>query len=94
MNKHIFNTVKYLKKYEAYTFEDFTLSDIEDVKDLLEYGLPIEQIAIELDFSIDKVKQIVNSIEKNKEMTTQGCGCCSDCTGEVDCECGCVECEC
>ena len=60
--------MKYLKTFETYTFEDFTHADIEDVKELLEEGLDIEQIAIELDFSLDKVKQIVDSIKKNQQM--------------------------
>ena len=60
--------MKYLKTFETYTFEDFTHVDIEDVKELLEEGLDIEQIAIELDFSLDKVKQIVDSIKKNQQM--------------------------
>jgi hypothetical protein len=60
--------MKYLKTFESYTFEDFTHSDMEDVKELLEEGLPAEQIAIELDFSLDKVKQIISSLEnKNIE---------------------------
>jgi len=59
--------MKYLKTFESYTFEDFTHADIEDVKELLEEGLDIEQIAIELDFSLDKVKQIVDSIRKNQQ---------------------------
>jgi hypothetical protein len=60
--------MKYLKTFETYTFEDFTHADIEDVKELLEEGLDIEPIAIELDFSLDKVKQIVDSIRKNQQM--------------------------
>ena len=60
--------MKYLKTFETYTFEDFTHVDIEDVKELLEEGLDIDQIAIELDFSLDKVKQIVDSIRKNQQM--------------------------
>jgi hypothetical protein len=59
----------YLKKFESYSFEDFTHVDMDDVKDLLEEGLTAEEIAIELDFSLDKVKQIVDSIEKNSYMT-------------------------
>ena len=58
--------MKYLKTFESYTFEDFTHSDMEDVKELLEEGLPAEQIAIELDFSLDKVKQIIYSLKKNE----------------------------
>ena len=60
--------MKYLKTFETYTFEDFTHADMEDVKDLLEEGLSAEQISIELDFSLDKVKQIVDSIRKNQQM--------------------------
>jgi len=60
--------MKYLKTFESYTFEDFTHSDMEDVKELLEEGLPAEQIAIELDFSLDKIKQIIYSLKKNQEM--------------------------
>ena len=57
--------MKYLKTFETYTFEDFTHADMEDVKDLLEEGLSAEQISIELDFSLDKVNQIISSLSKN-----------------------------
>lgn len=57
--------MKYLKTFESYDFEDFTHADMEDVNDLLEEGLTAEQIAIELDFSLDMVKQIISSIKKN-----------------------------
>lgn len=60
--------MKYLKTFESYSFEDFTHSDMEDVKDLLEEGLTAEEIAVELDFSLDKVKQIVDSVKKNQQM--------------------------
>ena len=53
---------------ESYTFEDFTHADMEDVRELLEMGLTEDQIAIELDFSLEKVKQIVESIRKNQQM--------------------------
>jgi len=58
--------MKYLKTFESYTFEDFTLTDMQDVKELLEEGLTDQQIAIELDFSLDKVKQIIHSLRKNE----------------------------
>jgi hypothetical protein len=64
--------MRYLKTFETYTFEDFTHADIEDVKELLEEGLDIEKIAIELDFSLEKVKQIVDSIRKNQQMFNEG----------------------
>jgi hypothetical protein len=57
--------MKYLKTFESYDFEDFTQADMEDVNDLLEEGLTAEEIARELDFSLDKVKQIIASIKKS-----------------------------
>lgn len=57
--------MKHLKTFESYNFEDFTHADMEDVNDLLEEGLIAEEIANELDFSLDKVRQIISSIEKN-----------------------------
>jgi hypothetical protein len=63
--------MKYLKTFESYTFEDFTHADMEDVKDLLEEGLTAEQIAIELDFSLDKVNQIIYSLSKNESFESE-----------------------
>ena len=63
--------MKYLKTFETYTFEDFTHADMEDVKDLLEEGLTAEQIAIELDFSLDKVNQIISSLSKNESFESE-----------------------
>jgi hypothetical protein len=63
--------MKYLKTFESYTFEDFTHADMEDVKDLLEEGLTAEEIAIELDFSLDKVKQIISSLRKNESFESE-----------------------
>ena len=60
--------MKYLKTFESYTFEEFTHADMEDVKDLLEEGLTAEEIAVELDFSLDKVRQIISSIRKNEQV--------------------------
>ena len=36
MVKNKNKNMKYLKTFESYTFEDFTHSDMEDVKELLE----------------------------------------------------------
>jgi len=55
--------------YENYEFEDFTHADMGDVMDLLEDGLSIKQIAIELDMDINKARQIVDSINKNQSMS-------------------------
>jgi len=60
--------MKFLKTFESYTFEDFTHANMEDVNDLLEEGLTAEEISIELDLSLDKVKQIISSLEKNKNL--------------------------
>ena len=95
--------MKYLKTFESYTFEDFTHADMEDVRELFEEGLTAEQIAVEMGFSLDKVKQIISSLNKNQSFdqeddeeydpfSYEGCGCCPVCTGERDCECGCPEC--
>lgn len=55
---------------ESYEFEDFTLADMEFVKDLYNDGLTdIEQISIESDLDIDTVKQIVSVLKKRGELT-------------------------
>ena len=59
--------MKYLKTFESYTFEDFTHADVEDVKDLLDEGLTAEEISIELDFDVNKVKQIIFSLKNSGE---------------------------
>lgn len=59
--------MKYLKTFESYTFEDFTHADMEDVKDLLDEGLTAEEIAIELDFDVNKVEQIISSLKNSGE---------------------------
>jgi hypothetical protein len=64
--------MKYLKTFESYTFEDFTHSDMEDVKDLLDEGLTAEEISIELDFDVNKVKQIISSLKKSQQMINKG----------------------
>jgi len=56
---------------ESYDFEDFTLVDIEDVKELLSEGLTPEQIAIELDFEIEKVHQIIQSLKNAEDLTNE-----------------------
>jgi hypothetical protein len=56
---------------ESYTFEDFTHSDMEDVRELLEMGLTEEQIAIELDLEIHIVRQIVDTINKHGEVSDE-----------------------
>ena len=63
--------MRYLKTFESYTFEDFTHADMEDVKELLEEGLTPEQIAIELDFSLDKINQIISSLSKNERFESE-----------------------
>ena len=45
---------------------DFTNSDMEDVKDLLEEGLTVEEIADELNFDVNKVEQIISSLRKSQ----------------------------
>lgn len=52
--------------FENYEFEDFTHADMEDVSDLLEDGLTIKQIAIELDMDINVARQIVETLLKSQ----------------------------
>lgn len=61
--------MKRLKSFETYTFEDFTHSDYEDVKELLEDGLSESQISIELDLDPLVVKQIVDTIIRKQDLS-------------------------
>ena len=63
------NKLKHLKTYENYTYEDFTMSDMEDVKELWNDGLTdTAQIAIEIDKTEDTVKQIIFSLKKSGDI--------------------------
>ena len=46
---------------------------------------------------IEKIKKDITDIKKFEDFTvtlsTDSCKCCDDCTGEYDCECGCVDCK-
>lgn len=56
--------------FENYEFEDFTHADMEDVSDLLEDGLSIKQIAIELDMDINVARQIVETLLKHQSVVS------------------------
>ena len=60
--------------FENYEFEDFTHADMEDVMDLLEDGLTIKQIAVELDMELSKARQIVDTINKRQMRAFGGNG--------------------
>jgi hypothetical protein len=51
-----------------YGVENFTHADMEDVKDLYEEGLDANQIAIEMDFPVSKVNQIIRSLKKSGDI--------------------------
>jgi hypothetical protein len=54
---------------EGYTFEDFTLDDMEMVKELYEEGLTdVSQLSIELDLSEETVKQILYTLRKRGDI--------------------------
>jgi hypothetical protein len=54
---------------EKYEFEDFTLSDMEFVKELYEEGITdIGQLSIESDLSKETVKQIISTLKKRGEI--------------------------
>jgi hypothetical protein len=54
---------------ENYTFEDFTLSDMEYVKELYEEGLTdVSQLSIETDLSEEVIKQILYTLRKRGDI--------------------------
>ena len=54
---------------EGYSFEDFTLNDMEMVKELYEEGMDdTKQISIELDLSEETVKQILYTLRKRGDI--------------------------
>lgn len=54
---------------EGYTFEDFTLDDMEMVKELYEEEMTdVGQLSIELDLSEETVKQILYTLRKRGEI--------------------------
>lgn len=54
---------------ENYTFEDFTLSDMEYVKELYEEGLTdIKQLSIEADLSEQTIIQILNTLKRRGDI--------------------------
>ena len=53
----------------SYQYEDFTLSDMEIVKELYGEGLSPKQIAIEMDFELDKVNQILYTLKKRGDIS-------------------------
>lgn len=73
-NKEIDDSIEERRIYgfnkfnEMNSFEDFTHVDMEDVKDLFDEGLTAEEIAIELDFSVGKVRQIISSLDKSRSL--------------------------
>lgn len=54
---------------EKYEFEDFTLNDMEFIKELYEEGITdIGQLAIESDLSKETVKKIISTLKKRGEI--------------------------
>lgn len=54
---------------EGYTFEDFTINDMEMTKELYEEGITdVSQLSIELDLSEETVKQILYTLRKRGEI--------------------------
>ena len=61
--------MKFKEFNEKYEFEDFSLSDMEFVKELYEEGITdIGQLAIESDLSKETVKQIISTLKKRGEI--------------------------
>jgi hypothetical protein len=63
--------MKYLKRFrEKYEFEDFTMNDMEMVRELYEdgEGLDPHQISIEMDLPLDIVDQILYTLRKRGDI--------------------------
>lgn len=67
VEEKILNFASFVK--ENYTFEDFTLSDMEYVKELYEEGLTdIKQLSIEADLSEQTIIQILNTLKRRGDI--------------------------
>lgn len=54
---------------EKYEFEDFTMDDMEMVKELYEEGMEDpKQISIEMDLSIETINQILYTLRKRGDI--------------------------
>ena len=64
--------MKYIKKYESHEFEDFTMVDMDLVKELWEDGLTDPQeIKRELDFrelSLSTINQIIRTLLRTNQI--------------------------
>ena len=79
--KHLLNFIELTEDYslylesedfeisEAYDFEDFTHSDMEDVRELYEEGLSADEISVELDLSLETVEQIIYTLKKRRDIS-------------------------
>lgn len=91
---------------EHYEYEDFTMNDMEFVKELWEDGMTdIGQLAIESDLDKATVTQIIYTLKKRGDIKDVnesevfdeheehlGCGCdICNCTGECNCGCCCSD---
>lgn len=65
--KKIMRFSKFVK--EGYTFEDFTMDDMEFVKELYQDGMTdIKQLSIESDLTEETVKQIIYTLRKRGDI--------------------------
>lgn len=71
---------KNLDKVEK--FESFITVNIDHV----------DKIECENDYEFSDEDEEIDADYEESEIT--GCGCCDDCTGEENCDCGCVDCQC
>ena len=68
----------YIKNFESYEYEDFSLSDMDFVLDIWNDGFKydykdnkdgtIKQLSIEADLSVDTIKQILHTLNKRKDI--------------------------
>ena len=83
--------------------------DLEEVKFDIKSFEPIEDdlVGFESDFEeipekeVEKIKKDITDVKKFEDFTisltigdNDECNCCDTCTGQIDCNCGCVDCNC
>lgn len=67
VEEKILSFIQFVK--ENYTFEDFTLDDMEFVKELYQEGLTdTKQLSIETDLSEETIKQILYTLRKRGDI--------------------------
>jgi len=85
-----------IEKFESFITISIT-NDDDDLGISDDFGRPTDEYEVDKKSSIelrgaDFLEDEIDSDYEESEMS--GCGCCGNCSGEQDCECGCENCKC